>query len=67
VIMEDKTYSITVKWPSAQRATVTDFSEEAARNWADFLWICGADDVIVRCECGECETCYDRAIYMDCE
>lgn len=56
-------YEITVKWPGGKSITRDGYSEESARDIANVLWVAGADDVIVRCTCGECETCIDRAIF----
>ena len=58
-------YSITVKWPSGDVRTVEGFEEDAVEPWSEFLWLVGADDVRVACECGRCETCTDRGAFYD--
>lgn len=62
----DENYEITVKWPTGRESTQGGYTEDSAQAMADFLWAAGADDVIIRCACGECETCYDRATLEGC-
>lgn len=56
-------YEVTVKWPDGGSNTVDGFDRNQARDMADFLWACNADDVVIRCVCGECDTCGDRAAW----
>lgn len=56
-----KTYMLIAKWPSGRTHSTRGWRWETADRLAHFLWECGADDVKVMCECGECETCTDRA------
>lgn len=59
----DKMYEITVVWPDGRTGTTDGYDRESATAMADLLWVLGADDVIVRCLCGNCETCTDRAAW----
>ena len=56
-------YEITVKWPDGRSFTVDGFLREAVEPMTSLMWLSGADDVIVRCRCNDCETCRDRAVY----
>lgn len=62
----DENYEITVKWPTGREFTRDGYTSETAQAMADFLWVAGAVDVIVRCACGMCENCIDRAISEGC-
>lgn len=59
----DENYEITVKWPTGRKFSKDGYTCEQAEAMADFLWTAGADDVIIRCACGECETCRDWAAF----
>lgn len=56
-------YEITVKWPNGKAFTVDGFPLEAVEPMSVLLWSVGADNVIVRCRCNDCETCRDRAVF----
>lgn len=56
-------YEVTVKWPDGRTFTEGEFSESVAVLWCELLWAAGADDAYMRCVCGTCETCTDRATF----
>lgn len=58
-------YEITVKWPGGDTVTADGFNEDQVGPMSEFLWVSGADDVIARCRCNNCETCYDRAVFQE--
>lgn len=57
-------FEITVKWPDGRTATVGGFTDESVGPMVEFLWQVGADDVIRRCACGDCDTCRDRSDFL---
>lgn len=56
-------FNIKVKWSDGRVIADGGYSRLEADRIADCLWAAGADDVYITCECGECETCTDRASF----